>query len=142
MKIAIVAAEISPWAKVGGLADVIGALPAAFKDAGAEPAVIVPGYESILSKLPATPAGAAMSVNLGAEAHRFRVLRAQDPRGVPIYLIDHPAFFARDGVYGDARGDFPDNLSRFAFFGKAAAMAAAEIIQPDVLHAHDWHSAA
>jgi starch synthase len=140
VKIAIVAAEISPWAKVGGLADVIGALPAAFKDASAQPAVIVPGYRSITSKLKAEPVGPAMTVNLGAEAHQFRVLRAEDSHGVPIYLIDHPEFFARDGVYGDKSGDFPDNLRRFAFFGKAAATAAAEIIQPDVLHAHDWHA--
>ncbi|MGB6553086.1 MAG: glycogen/starch synthase, partial [Candidatus Binataceae bacterium] len=138
MKIAIVAAEISPWAKVGGLADVIGALPAAFKDAGAQPAVIVPGYKSITSKLKAEPVGPAMTAHLGSEAHPFRVLRAEDSHGVPIYLIDHPEFFARDGVYGDKDGDFPDNLRRFAFFGKAAAIAAAEIIQPDVLHAHDW----
>ncbi|HVA82136.1 MAG TPA: glycogen synthase GlgA [Candidatus Binataceae bacterium] len=142
MKIAIVAAEISPWAKVGGLADVIGALPAAFKDAGAEPAVIVPGYKSITSKLKSEPIGSAMTVHLGAAAHQFRVLRAEDSHGVPIYLIDHPEFFARDGVYGDHSGEFPDNPRRFVFFGKAAAMAAAEIVKPDVLHAHDWHAAA
>ncbi len=141
MKIAIVAAEISPWAKVGGLADVIGALPAALKDAGAQPAVIVPGYKSITSKLKPEPVGPAMTVNLGAEAHPFRVLRAEDSHGVPIFLIDHAEFFARDGVYGDRSGDYPDNLRRFAFFGKAAAMAAAEIIKPEVLHAHDWHAA-
>ena len=44
MKIAIVAAEMTPWAKAGGLADVIGALPAALKRSGAEPSVILPGY--------------------------------------------------------------------------------------------------
>jgi starch synthase len=141
VKIAIVAAEISPWAKVGGLADVIGALPAALKDAGAEPAVIVPGYKSILAKLAAAPVGPAMTVHLGAEAHPFRVLRAEDSHGLPIYLIEHPGYFGRDGVYGDKRGDFPDNLRRFVFFGKAAAMAAAEIVKPAVLHAHDWHAA-
>ncbi|MHB8381971.1 MAG: glycogen synthase GlgA [Candidatus Binataceae bacterium] len=140
MKIAIVAAEISPWAKVGGLADVIGALPAAFKDAGGEAAVIVPGYTSITSKLKPEPVGPAMTVHLGAEAHPFRVLRAEDSHGVPIYMIDHPEFFARDGVYGDKSGDYPDNLRRFVFFGKAAAIAAAGIIRPDVLHAHDWHA--
>jgi starch synthase len=141
MKIAMVAAEISPWAKVGGLGDVISALPAALKDAGADPAVIVPGYKSILAKLPSTPVGSLMTVHLGADAYRFRVLRAADSHGVPIYLIDHAEFFDRDGVYGDATGEFPDNLRRFIFFGKAAALVAAELIKPDVLHAHDWHAA-
>ncbi|MGH7248321.1 MAG: glycogen synthase, partial [Pseudomonadota bacterium] len=57
------------------------------------------------------------------------------------YLIDHPGFFGRDGVYGEGGKDYPDNLRRFAFFGRAAAVAAAELIQPDVVHAHDWHAA-
>ncbi len=140
MKIAIVAAEISPWAKVGGLADVIGALPAALKHAGAEPAVILPAYGSILSRLPVMQVGPAMTAYLGVEAHQFRVLHAEDPHGVPLFLIDHPGFFARDGVYGERGADYADNLRRFVFFGKAAAMTVAELIKPDVMHAHDWHA--
>ncbi|MGO9452400.1 MAG: glycogen synthase GlgA [Candidatus Binataceae bacterium] len=141
MKIAIVAAEISPWAKAGGLADVIGALPAALKRAGADPVVILPGYSSILTSLAAKQIGGLMTTYVGVEPHQFRVLRVDGPNGVPFYLIDHPGFFARDGVYGERGSDYPDNLRRFVFFGKAAAMVAAEIVQPDVVHAHDWHAA-
>ena len=140
MKIAIVAAEISPWAKAGGLADVIGALPAAFKRAGADPAVILPAYSSILTNLPAKQIGSLMTVNVGIDAHQFRVLQAGG-RDVPLYLIDHPGFFARAGIYGDRGGDYLDNLQRFVFFGRAAATTASEIVQPDVVHAHDWHAA-
>jgi len=140
MKIAIVAAEISPWAKVGGLGDVIGALPAAFKRAGADPAVVLPGYSSILTNIAAKQVGSLMTANVGVDVHQFRVLQA-DADGVPLYLIDHPGFFGRAGVYGERDGDYSDNLRRFIFFGRAAAMTIAEIIEPEVVHAHDWHAA-
>jgi len=105
MKIAIVAAESSPWAKVGGLADVIGALPPALRRAGAEPTVILPGYSSILTNLSANQVGTLMTVQVGVDTHQFRVLQARDAEGVPLYLIDHPGFFARDGVYGERGSD-------------------------------------
>jgi starch synthase len=140
MKLAIIAAEISPWAKAGGLADVIGALPAAMRDAGAEPVVIVPAHKSILERVRAEPLGATMAVAVGGERREFRVLRAENSHGVPLLLIDHAAYFDRDGVYGDGGRDYPDNLRRFIFFGRAAALVAAEHVQPDVIHAHDWHA--
>ena len=141
MKIAIVAAEAAPYAKAGGLADVIGALPGALKAIGEEPSLIVPGYNSILSKIDARPIAPAMSVQVGADTETFSVLRGADPHGVAMYLIDHPGYFARDGIYGEKGRDYPDNLKRFVFFGKAAAATADRFIEPDVLHAHDWHAA-
>src|SRR5262249_42047440 len=141
MKIAIVAAENTPWAKVGGLADVIGALPAAFRRAGAESAVILPGYSSILTNLSAKQVGTLMTVRVGLDTHQFRVLQTRDVEGVPLYLIDHPGFFGREGVYGERGSDYADNLRRFIFFGRAAAETIADLVQPDVVHAHDWHAA-
>ncbi|MGH7949997.1 MAG: glycogen synthase GlgA [Candidatus Binataceae bacterium] len=142
MKITIVAAEISPYAKAGGLADVIGALPGALKAVGAEPTVILPGYKALRERIGATRALGEMSLGLGGAEERFSVLGGNDPQGVPLYLIDHPGFFARDGIYGDKRGDYPDNARRYVFFGRAAAKVAAEMPTPDVVHAHDWHAAA
>ncbi len=142
MKIAIVAAEAAPHAKAGGLADVIGALPGALKAAGEQPSVIVPGYASIVRSVESSPVVRDIPMRFGAAVERFSVLRATDPHGVPMYLIDHPGFFARRGIYGENGKDYPDNMRRFVFFGRAAAVAAAEIVAPDVVHAHDWHSAA
>lgn len=142
MKIAIVAAEAAPHAKAGGLADVIGALPGAFKAIGHEPALILPGYTSILSHVDTTPIARNRSIRLGEQIERFSVLSALDPHGVPMYLIDHPGFFARAGIYGERGKDYPDNLKRFVFFSRAAALAASEIVRPDVMHSHDWHCAA
>src|ERR1700691_3964157 len=80
-------------------------------------------------------------MRFGAGVEPFSVLRGSDPHGVPMYLIDHPGFFGRPGIYGENGNDYPDNMRRFIFFGRAAAIASAEIIAPDLLHAHDWHSA-
>ena len=60
---------------------------------------------------------------------------------MPLYLVKHPACFDRAGVYGEHGVDYPDNLHRYMMFGRAAALAAARFIRPDVLHAHDWHAA-
>jgi starch synthase len=142
VKIAIVAAEIAPHAKAGGLADVIGALPGALKEIGEQPSLIVPGYKSILEKIRTTTVESGLKIEIGSEIEPFKVLRAHDPHGVPMYLIDHRGFFGRDGIYGEHGGDYPDNMRRFIFFSRAAAIVAADTVQPDVVHAHDWHAAA
>ena len=141
MKIAIVAAEAAPHAKAGGLADVIGALPGALKDAGHESSLIVPGYPSIKDNV---ETASSCAISRCASARTLNVSRCCARPilyGVPMYLIDHPRFFGRPGIYGENGKDYPDNMRRFIFFGRAAAIASAEIIAPDVVHAHDWHAA-
>src|SRR6516225_521577 len=98
MKIAIVAAEITPWAKAGGLADVIGALPTALAQSGAEPAMILPGYRSVLEALKAERVTEDLMVPIGGLSERFDLLRAETRDGVPLYLIGHPGYFDRAGV--------------------------------------------
>ena len=142
MKIAIVAAEAAPHAKAGGLADVIGALPGALKAAGQDPSLIVPAYSSIVESVETASVLRDIPMRFGAGVERFSVLRGTDPHGVPMYLIDHPGFFSRSGIYGDNGNDYADNMRRFIFFSRAAAIASAEIVKPDLVHAHDWHSAA
>jgi len=141
VKIAIVAAEAAPHAKAGGLADVIGSLPGALKAAGEQPSLIVPAYPSILENVETAPVLRNIPMRLGTAVERFSVLRAADPHGVPMYLIEHPGFFGRRGIYGEHGIDYPDNMRRFIFFGRAAAIASAELVAPDIVHAHDWHSA-
>ena len=104
-KIAIVAAEMTPYAKVGGLADVIGSVPLALAAEGAEVCVVLPGYRSALRKLRSEPVGKAMSVEVGPEPQPFTVRRAMHG-DVSVYLLDHPGYFDRDGVYGELR-DYP-----------------------------------
>jgi starch synthase len=141
VKIAIVAAEIAPWAKAGGLGDVIGALPAALKQSGAEPTVIVPGYGGLHDALKTSSVAENLSLPLGDGSAIFDLLRAETRDGVPVYLVNHPGYFDRPGIYGERGTDYPDNPQRYVMFGRAAAIAAARFIRPDVLHAHDWHAA-
>lgn len=141
MKVAIVAAEIGPYAKAGGLADVIGSLPQALGRCGVQACVIAPAYKLLLDKIAAEPTTDGLSVKLGAAAEKFRILRGAGAADIPLYLIDHPEFFGRNGIYGENGGEYTDNLRRFIFFARAAA-AAVEILRPDVVHAHDWHAAA
>ena len=140
MKVAIIAAEISPWAKVGGLADVMGALPPALKRAGAEPVLILPAYRGILASVGARSVVQGLEVELGDALERYSVLRADGPGGVPMYLVSHPGFFERAEIYGERGKDYPDNFRRYIFFGRAAAEIAADLVVPDVVHAHDWHA--
>lgn len=139
MRVAIVAAELGPYAKAGGLADVIGALPQALVRQGVETSVIVPGYRALIERLSTTVAADGLAIAMGAVREPYRILRADGADGVAIYLIEHTGFFDRAGIYGE-REAYLDNNRRFIFFGRAATKAA-ELIRPDVLHAHDWHAA-
>ena len=146
MRIAFLASECEPWAKTGGLADVVDALARALGAAGdavADPVdVFLPRYRAVA--VPSAIDGAS-------------VVRVPDPRaptghseitildvaanGYRLRLVDHQAAFDRDGFYGDAAGDFADNAWRFGLFCRAALEALRADGQPvDVLHLHDWHT--
>jgi len=140
MKIAIVAAEVTPYAKAGGLADVIGALPGALAAAGCDVSVVIPGYKCALNILSGAFVADRMTVEVGAHQERFTVRGAPGPRKVQYYLIEHSGYFGRDGIYGEKGRDYFDNLRRYVFFGRAAAATIARLIKPDVVHAHDWHA--
>lgn len=139
MKVAIVAAEMAPHAKVGGLADMIASLPPALARRGAQVCVILPGYRALLESIPTESIAGEFGLRLGTELSGFGLRSGIGDRGVPLFFIEHHDFFSRYGIYG---GDYYDNLRRYIFFAKAAVKAAAQAIKPDVIHAHDWHAGA
>jgi starch synthase len=141
MKIAIVAAEISPWAKEGGLGDVIGALPLALKKIGADPVLILPGYRSLLREFKPKTIAEVADTQFGHGTEAFSILQADGPAGIPMYFIGHTGFFDREGIYAERGKVYNDNVMRYVFFGRAAASVAANYVHPDVVHAHDWHAA-
>ena len=143
MRVALLAAECEPWAKTGGLADVVdalaralGRLPEAGRELAAPVDVLLPRYRS---------------VPVPASAVAEPPLRIADPRtgsplevrildlpadGYRLRLVDVPAAFDRDGFY-----DFPDDPWRFAVLARAGMAALRRDGTPlDVLHAHDWHT--
>ena len=84
-----------------------------------------------------------LAAPLGADTVAVGVYEGQaasTPR-VRVYLVDHKPSFDRDGIYGDAKGDYADNARRFALLGSAALALAAEFgTWPDVVHGHDWQA--
>jgi starch synthase len=142
LRVLSVASEAWPFIKTGGLADVVGALPAALADHDVAVTTLIPAYSG-LSGLPGAPRVLHRFPEvLGAEAR----LIEHDANQGRLVLLDAPALFSRDGgPYGDAKGaDWPDNWRRFAALGLAAAdfaAGAAGLPRFDVLHAHDWQAA-
>ena len=106
----MIASEVSPWAKTGGLADVTGALPVALDRLGHRITLVMPRYRA------GDPAGATVStrtIRLGTAVHdvAFHVLSLSARRR--LVMVDVPRLFNRDGHYGTGGKDFDDNAERF-----------------------------
>ena len=139
MNILMVASEAEPYSKTGGLADVIGALPRALVRRGYQVSVVTPLYRGItLDNLRIE--FPSLTISFGTAMHFPRIVSVLD-RGVCIYFVDYPQFFDRDGYYGDAAGDYPDNPERFTLLCRAAIEIAKLKVQPDLFHCHDWQAA-
>ena len=136
MRILMVASEAVPFAKTGGLADVVGALPRALVRLGHDVDVVMPRYRGITAGTAERTLTVALG-NLAAEAHCF----STTVDGVRTIFIDHPGYFDRDFLYGASGHDYVDNPERFAFLCQAALDWALDSKQPyDVVHAHDWQA--
>jgi len=134
MKVLICASEGAPFAKTGGLADVIGALPKALKENGVDARVILPYYKKIKDKNIAEYKGYAY-VRIGSSTEYLGVFEAEHD-GITYYFIDSDRYFNRDGFYG-----YGDDGERFAFFD-FAVLEAIKVIQffPDIIHVNDWQA--
>lgn len=129
MKIAICAAEVVPFAKTGGLADVCGALPLALEEQNQEVIIIMPRYKAI-------------------QDSKFTITRLKDDisysvigKNIKVYFIENDKYFFRDSLYVDKFGDYKDNLERFSYFCKRALSLLKEInYKADVIHIHDWQA--
>jgi starch synthase len=139
MNILMVASEATPFAKTGGLADVLGALPAALAERGENVAVVIPAYRENSYPRATREAYRSLWIPLGP-GYMVDIQQITD-RGVTYYFVQCPALYDRDGIYGSAAGDFPDNHLRFAVFSMAALGVARHLFKADVLHAHDWQAA-
>jgi len=136
-RVLMIASEAAPFAKTGGLADVVGALPSALGECGCETAVVIPRYGSIRLK-EARRVYDHLPVYLGKSGYDVAIYQA--PAEYPVYLVDCPPLFRREGLYGEAGVDYADNHLRFAVFARAALGVARSLFRPDVLHCHDWQA--
>lgn len=141
MNVLFVAAEVAPYVKTGGLADVAGALPVALRHAGHDVRVVMPRYHSLRQQgVPMTGPIGASFLPVGVQAEEQRIWRAAAPEG-PLYFLDIPAAFERPAIYGE-----PDDARRFILFARGVMDAMQHLRevdgwQPDVVHCHDWHAA-
>jgi starch synthase len=145
MNVVMIASEAVPFAKTGGLADVVGALPFALADEGIDVSIIMPFYGKRIDAksfgIEPVPDG-AIEVVVGESTIEGRIHACEIPGGVKVYLISQPAFFDREELYQTSAGDYPDNAARFIFFAHAVVEAMIKLgMTPDIVHAHDWQTA-
>lgn len=142
LRILSIASEVAPYSKTGGLGDVAGSLPRALAGRGHDVLVIAPLVSSAVAAGAIANTGASVTVPFPDRAETAAIAIDRAATGARFGFLDHPGFFARSGLYGDADGDYPDNARRFAFLSRAALDAAHALgFAPDVVHAHDWQAA-
>ena len=113
MKILIAASEMTPFAKTGGLADVVGSLPKALKNLGHDVRVVIPCYKQITVGGYLTDLPVPMDGHLETAIVRYAAIETRNGE-IPVYLADNHKYFYRDRMYG-----FNDEFDRFNFFTKA-----------------------
>ncbi len=141
MKILMVSAEVVPFAKTGGLADMVSALAIQLTKMGHDVKIVMPRYYKIdrkkLQQLPGPMAIAAGQIETWSAVYYTNMPGCDN---LPVYFIDHEGCFGRDGVYGTkSETDFHDNPYRFAVLCHGAFQLCRKIGWfPDIIHAHDW----
>lgn len=136
LKILMAASEASPFAKTGGLADVLGSLPLALINQEADVRVIMPKYGTIPAQLSDSLVhNCYFYLDLGWR-HLYCGIEQAEFNGVTYYFVDNEYYFRRDNLYG-----YDDDCERFAFFCKAVLAAIPYLcFTPDIIHCHDWQA--
>lgn len=134
----MVTPEAHPFAKTGGLAEVAAALPSALVRLGHSVTLILPRYRGVL---PGATAARRVDLQIGPNMFSVGFLEQVMDDGVRAVLVDVPALFDREGLYGQDGQDYPDNAIRFAVLSRAALeFVRLEGIRPDIIHGHDWQT--
>ena len=145
MKIAEASSEIVPYAKTGGLADVVGTLPLYLEKAKQEVSMFIPLYKSVItSGFDIKLMDVTLDIPIGDAVHTGYLWKGVHPdsKDITVYFIQHDEYYHRDALYGTESGDYPDNSERFIFFSRAVIEVIKRLeLSIDVLHCHDWQTA-
>jgi starch synthase len=143
MRIAFAASECTPFAKTGGLADVVGALPRELVKLGHQVSVYLPFYTRVRRHIESELRYAIRSLTIPFRYYnRFvDVVDGGKRDGVQHYFIDCPELFDRKELYGSSGGEYVDNAERFGLFCRAVIEASKQLGVSDVFHVHDWEAA-
>jgi starch synthase len=143
MNILVGAAELAPFVKVGGLADVVAALAREWSALGHRVLVVVPKYRAIdVATYGIQPTEHIVAVPMGWWKEYARLWVGTLPRSsAQVCLLENGDYYDRQGIYGDPEG-YPDNDRRYLFLSRALFEVADVLgFSPDVVHAHDYHTA-
>ncbi|MEK6733389.1 MAG: glycogen synthase GlgA [Candidatus Omnitrophota bacterium] len=140
MNILLISPEVFPFAKTGGLADVVGALPEAIAKKGHKSSAILPYYQ-LVKKNGFKPVMFKKNISLRIyNREEFFNLLILKQNGVDVYFIEKNEYYDREFLYGTPQSDYQDNAFRFAFYAKAIIASIQYIGKQDVLHCNDWQS--
>src|SRR5690349_21274354 len=121
MRIAMISPEIAPFAKTGGLADVVETLALALARRGHQLCLLMPAYRSVLSSdFPLQDSAIGVSVEVSNRRVQAQIFRGALSDNAVVYFIRADVYFDRPDLYGSPAGDYPDNAERFVFFSRAA----------------------
>ncbi|MCQ9206266.1 MAG: glycogen synthase GlgA [Omnitrophica bacterium] len=131
MNVLYASAEVAPFAKTGGLADVAGSLPKALTTLGCRVAVLMPFYKCVRG--------------MGLDARPFKIeefdFLKHSEDGVEYVFLVNDRYYDRENLYSEPHGDYADNDMRFSHFSKAiAAFAAQSDFKPDIINLNDWQT--
>ncbi|GLV59942.1 glycogen synthase [Dictyobacter sp. S3.2.2.5] len=137
LKVLILAAEIEPFVKVGGMAEIVGALPKALQALGHDVRLIMPRYRQVDEQhFQLSTILDSISVPMGNFKISASVREAEIGNHIPVYMIDAPRYFDRENIYG-----YTDDGERFILFCRAALEAVRSLDwSPDIVHCNDWHT--
>ncbi len=150
MQIAMVASEVAPFSKEGGLADVLGSLPAALARLGEDVCVFSPLYRGVRESArdEGRPLRRACEGQLCVPMGDTEVCGALWQSSLPedgtrVFFLENDRYYDRDGYYTNPadNSDYQDNSERFIFLSRGSLEALRMLhMRPDVIHGHDWHT--
>lgn len=142
MHIVFAASECAPFAKTGGLAEVVGALPREVVKLGHEVTVYLPFYARVRTHMQGELKYAVRSITIPFRFYnRFvGIVDGGRREGVQFYFVDCPDLFDRTELYGPPGGEYGDNAERFGLFCRAVLEASKLLGVPQVFHVHDWQA--
>ncbi len=142
MNILMVASEVIPFAKTGGLADVVGSLSKELEKLGHNLTVVLPYYRMTKEgDFEVDHFKETLRIKMLDKMVEGEILTAGMDRNIAVYLIKNDDYYDREGLYGTEKGDYGDNAERFIFLCKATLeLLKMAGFKPDIIHCHDWQT--
>jgi starch synthase len=141
LHVAMASPEIVPFAKTGGLGDVMGSLPQALEQLGIKVTLIMPAYRSVLrGGFQLEDTGIKLAIPISTRREEVTLLRSKTGKNIPVYFVRNDRYFDREYLYSTPEGDYLDNAERFIVFSRAV-LEVLKLDPPAILQSHDWQAA-